>query len=431
MSKTLIVTDLPSLAGRPDHVYVQTPATMQQATLRLEQVALVKYTEIRFRGTSDLAVYKAAASQVYILQNTNTRDAAKWADAAFENAAILSRAQPATLLAGACRGRAVVFCAAGPSLELAYEPLKKHRESVTLVAVNTAAGALHAHGIKVDAVVAADPRPTTFLGVKDIDTSGVLLACGWFVNTQIPRRFNNIVTWTNNSPITRALYDLFGLPNTVQFTERGSVVGSALDFIDMLDPDRVFIYGQDLVIMDEFNYAKDTFYKETGRNPDIPDGEVLCNDGKTRPTSALFRTYIDTVNRCLRGWKRPVYNMSPEGARFDNTTAAESLPGRIHGRVPLSSPLTDSSLGCGPLRAWLVELRNVLACTNYPPARQSARVDAVLNKNILYTDLLFSSGFRAAVLDAKPRGKDGVIKEYLNIIQKETDAMLKRCDKVV
>lgn len=222
MSRTLIITDDPTQATGPDTVLVRTPATPAQACTRLEQLALVRYTEIRFRGSKGLSVYKTAAEQVYILQNTNTRDAVKWADMAFENAAVLARAKPAAVLAGAARGGDVVFCAAGPSLELAYEPLKKHRDSVTLVAVNTAAGALYKHGIKPDVVVAADPRPTTFLGVKDMDTSGVLLVCCWFVNSQIPKRFDNIVTWTNNSPITRAL-----LPPGFSLTPRSDATYSS------------------------------------------------------------------------------------------------------------------------------------------------------------------------------------------------------------
>jgi len=431
--RNLTITDDPALRGLPDHLVVSHRATAAEVESTLSRTPLIQYDTIRISAIHDLSHWKTGAESMYILQNTNIKDSERWCDEAFANLPYLARAPDAAILSGSLRGRTLVFCAAGPSLDEHYAYLRSFGDSITILAVNTAAGALWKNGIKADIVIAADPRDTTFLGVSEMDTTGVLLVEGWFANRQIARRFDNICTWTNNSAITRGIYSMLRRPMTTQFTERGSVVGCAYDLIDLLDPSEVYILGQDLVISGDTSYAKDAFYTTHGRAKDKHETDTICNDGVMRPTTRLFKTYIDTVNQALSQWKRPIYNLSLTGAKYDKVPYRENISALSGSSRPcLTVPKLGITLdGLGQAMTYFMDVSRLCAETNYPLPKRAARVERMLDSDLVLASLLTAAGFRNEVLHARPQGRFGIEECYLNIIKKEADAYTRRLREIL
>lgn len=416
---TLTISDRST--GSPHEIVFRGDYTDAEIDVILGSRALTKYDGFK-RITYDVAnsglLDRVAGrlQQVYLLQKTHTADSQLWMDTAFANLRSLAVAPEASVLLDRAAGQDVVFAAAGPSLDECRESLIKYRDRYILVAVNTSAGALLRKGLTPDFVVMADPREGVYEGVKDVPRSTPAAAC-WFSNPKAVAHFDRVVTWSNNSEILRVIYKILNRTHTTQITERGSVVGCAYDIIDILNPKRVFLVGQDLTS----GYSADAMYKDTpnnARRDSDPMYSVVCNDGKKRNSTAAFFTYIDTVNECMRDWRRPVYNLSSFGARFEkaifiNQGSLENILTK-QAIFDFSFDKLKPSYDLSELRNYLDRVKKICSCTNYPPEKMSKRIESALETDPMFSTLITAGSFRRRCAEATPRD---LVTTYAEIIR--------------
>jgi hypothetical protein len=153
---------------------------------------------------------------------------------------------PLTVLKNAERGRPIVIVAAGPSLSLHWDLLKKNREAYVLVAVDTAWNALHRAGFVPDYLVVVDGQYWNARHVDGpLDENTRVVA----EMTAHPRTFRlapgRTFVGTSNVPFLKAWEEAHGMPS-VGLATGGSVATAAWSLALHLGASQVWFAGLDL-----------------------------------------------------------------------------------------------------------------------------------------------------------------------------------------
>ncbi|MCE9597743.1 MAG: DUF115 domain-containing protein [Spirochaetia bacterium] len=183
-----------------------------------------------------------------------------WARNFTRNIVHLRRAKPVRLLFGAERGKVAVLASAGPSLNDSIHDLKKIRDRVVLIAVDTAVRILTAAGIDPDYILSVDPQPVNRVYLEDYEGQARIVVDPT-VSPGALKGLQNLYFFWSPFRLAQIFFDLWdGSPGEIAFG--GSVSTNAYDFARKLGCDPVYLIGQDLAFSDGQVHAKGAILEE-------------------------------------------------------------------------------------------------------------------------------------------------------------------------
>ncbi len=217
--------------------------------------------------------------------------------------------------------RNIAVVSAGPSLNDNIEFLKKHKENLLIIAVNSSLKRIAAEGIKADISVMLDPAPKTERYLDNIED----------YTEDIP-----MITVSNGS---RAYIDRYrGKMYLITDEEYGrdsagyvwsfggTVASLGLDVAFFLGAENIFLIGNDLGFPGGKNYAAGLAHAEK----EGMVGEMLNNpvtksvDGGEIYTTVLYESYRHILeSQICRHPEAKVYNMSRHGAIIDGALGVQ------------------------------------------------------------------------------------------------------------
>ncbi|MDR2181413.1 MAG: DUF115 domain-containing protein [Treponema sp.] len=149
----------------------------------------------------------------------------------------------------------VVVCASGPDLEEAIPLISRHRPSVFLAAVSSAAPALLARDLVPDLIVASDGGPWALLHLYETCRGGTRQVYAAALSAALPSQLSGgaLLPFRDGS-----LYQELVLGTTafLRFPQRGTVSASALDIALVLTSGPVYAAGLDLAHRDLRTHAR-------------------------------------------------------------------------------------------------------------------------------------------------------------------------------
>jgi hypothetical protein len=186
------------------------------------------------------------------------------------------------------------IAAAGPSLEDALEPVRRHREACCVIATDTAYGALLGLGITADVFVSIDAQNVSHRHVMrglDASTTIVLDLCG---NPEIAlagrRAGCNVIIAAGGHPLA-ALADTFGALPHID-TGSGTVTIAAIGIATSLGFSDIRLGGADFCYRGGKPYARGTYLADTY---DSIASRIEPAEGLY--TALLFRSEVRRVER--------------------------------------------------------------------------------------------------------------------------------------
>lgn len=220
---------------------------------------------------------RQAAELAAITANTFETRLQLWVRNLLQNLPQCAGRIPARGFAGQLQGRPAVLVAAGPSLDRNVEQLARYPERATVIAVNTAMGALERAGVRADFMVAVELLDVSSqLGRLELNRR-----CGRFLNLIAhPCLFDGpmegpIFPFIDASvPHFRQLTLGAGLGEGIPAGGCAATIAFAL--ASMMGADPIVLVGQDLAYTGERVYASGTVFE--GMRAHL-DGEAARLDG--------------------------------------------------------------------------------------------------------------------------------------------------------
>ncbi len=263
------------------------------------------------------------------------------------------------------KGQNLIICSAGPSLKESLPLLKKHRDSITVLAVDTALLSLVQYGIIPDYVHSVDSKIhniADFRGVDcfdkmtliaDIVLSNQVLSLPWkeklLVSTAQP------ITTKNGEKISRHLLQQYLWDNDIRLPETqtgGSVATSAFHLGILYQAQNIYLVGQDLAYSQHRGHAVGSPYDleyrlqtnrlktlDTIHISKVPFDEPEVKDLQNQNTYAdpllnQFRSWFEVSLRDNVEFAKYVVNASEAGALFEYWT---HKPLSSYDKLPITS----------------------------------------------------------------------------------------------
>lgn len=202
-------------------------------------------------------------------QVTQVEDAQIWQAQTIKNLKHLLFEPDISAAKGTLQGVPLILVGAGPSLDLAYGFLKQAKNKAIIVAVNSAYRALYLNGIRPHLTIAADPRPSTFMGYEDAQLEGVYFIGPYKVNSQVVKSFKGrTFTWSTQNPLVDYFCAQLQFKQPSKIEELGTVATSIGSLAALLGSKKVCLVGQDFAVLENGQtHAKDSFYGKYGYPP--------------------------------------------------------------------------------------------------------------------------------------------------------------------
>jgi hypothetical protein len=147
-----------------------------------------------------------------------------------------------------------IIVAAGPSLDINIEELKRAKNRAVIIATDTALRYLHKHGIRADFAVTMDPhKPPAYFdntGFEDLP-----LFCGSEANRDALCKHRGRKIWFGCHSFITTLYHRFGKRISI-YNPGGSVATAAFSIAKTLGFETIILIGQDLAYKGEFTHAE-------------------------------------------------------------------------------------------------------------------------------------------------------------------------------
>jgi hypothetical protein len=147
-----------------------------------------------------------------------------------------------------------IIVAAGPSLDLNIEELKRAKGKAVIVATDTALRYLHKHGIEADFAVTMDPqKPPTYFDNTNFEQ--MPLFCGSEANRDAICKHKGRKIWFGCHSFFNTLYQGFGKKISL-YNPGGSVATAAFSICKTLGFETIILIGQDLAYKGEVTHAE-------------------------------------------------------------------------------------------------------------------------------------------------------------------------------
>ncbi|MBL8020023.1 MAG: motility associated factor glycosyltransferase family protein [Leptospirales bacterium] len=183
-----------------------------------------------------------------------------WARNFARNLVYLKRAMPVRLLFGLEKGKVAVVASAGPSLNDSLGDLRRVRNQIVLIAVDTAVRILTSAGIDPDYIVSVDPQPVNRVYLEDY-TGDARIVIDPTVSTGALRHLQKLYFFWSPFRLPQTFFSLWqGGPGEIAFG--GSVSTNAYDLARKLGCDPVYLVGQDLAFSDGQVHARGAILEE-------------------------------------------------------------------------------------------------------------------------------------------------------------------------
>lgn len=193
--------------------------------------------------------------------NTLKRFGGVWVRNLARNAPILSRARGVNLLADRFAGVPALVLAAGPSLDLVLPHLEQIRRSALIVAVDTAAAALTAHGWEADLLVVVDPQWWNTRHLDRVRSQRTVMVSESSTHPRVFRLIQNQPLFAESLfPLGRYLERATQVKGTLG--AGGSVATSAWDLARLMGCSPIYCAGLDLGFPDQRTHCHGSFFEE-------------------------------------------------------------------------------------------------------------------------------------------------------------------------
>jgi len=286
-----------ALADRGSLTIVDTPMALREhlaGRLRLQQrirvVSWPPYLEsFPALVLAARAAVQQAAGVAHITSSTLHVNLPHWIQHLLQNLPRCEGRVPASAFEGHLAGRPVVLVAAGPSLDRNVEQLRQVQDRATVIAVNTAMGALERAGVSVDLVVT----------VEMLDVSEQLSALR--LNAGCPRLLDvmahpalfqhtdaQIFPFISDIAYFAPLARRAGLGQAV--VSGGSVSTTAFTLARRMKASPLILVGQDLAYTDGRVYAQGTIFEAMSARISEGTAQLDGLEAKQRVNSGLSRT---------------------------------------------------------------------------------------------------------------------------------------------
>ncbi len=147
-----------------------------------------------------------------------------------------------------------IIVAAGPSLDLNIEELKRAKGKAVIFATDTALRYLHKHGIKADFAVTIDPqKPPSYFDHTDFEQ--IPLFCGSEANRDAICKHNGRKIWFACHDFYNNFYQRNGKKISI-YNPGGSVATAAFSICRTLGFETIILIGQDLAYKGEITHAE-------------------------------------------------------------------------------------------------------------------------------------------------------------------------------
>lgn len=254
-------------------------------------------------------IHLMRSSQVFLDRHavnhrTLERFARLWGRNARRNLA-LEKGETAQPWAKALVGRSVAIAAAGPSLEEALDQLAAlPRDSFTLIAVDSAVGALAARGFRADLVVSMDAQ---YWNARHLDAlQDETLVVELVSQPSVIRRHRGRVVIVGSSIPVVADLEQGRFP---RLASGGSVATAAATFASFLGASRILWLGLDL----------SWFEGRTHARPGLADTLLLSRSGRLEPADSLL------LAQTLSQIRVPIPSLDGERLRVDQRHSLYAL----------------------------------------------------------------------------------------------------------
>jgi hypothetical protein len=147
-----------------------------------------------------------------------------------------------------------IIVAAGPSLDLNIEELKRAKGRAVIIATDTALRYLYKHGIQADFAVTMDPqKPPSYF--DNIEFEDLPLFCGSEANKNALCKHRGRKIWFGCHSFISTLYQRFGKKIST-YNPGGSVATAAFSIGKTLGFETIILIGQDLAYKGDITHAE-------------------------------------------------------------------------------------------------------------------------------------------------------------------------------
>lgn len=240
---------------------------------------------------------------------------------AVDNLPNLLQGYPMSSLLSSAVGLPVWVIAPGPSLEREIDQIKEYQDQALIIAVDTANRILQKHEIYPDIVLSIDFTELNTKHFDKVDPSKSILISFVGVQKEIADLYQGNTYFFIHSA-NRLIQSIPSLQGIGQLEAVGSTSHAAYLLARIMGCSPIIFVGNDL------SFPKDQWYAEGAMQLEIdqpnresePLLEVMSNSGEMVKTNALYKIYLDEMNKLIPSTGGNVINTSLQGARIEHTS---------------------------------------------------------------------------------------------------------------
>jgi len=146
----------------------------------------------------------------------------------------------------------------GPSLESHIEWIKENKDSLVIIAVDSALKPLLAHDIKPQYLVSIDPQPYVYEHLQDEDFYDINLIASLTVHPLVMKKAHYV--FLNSHPLCQLVEEIDNGVGSID-SSSGSVAGDAIALSSYLGCKETILFGFDFSFIKEVIYCRETAYQ--------------------------------------------------------------------------------------------------------------------------------------------------------------------------
>jgi hypothetical protein len=239
---------------------------------------------------------------------------------AVDNLPNLMEGYPLSELRSSAVGMPGWVIAPGPSLEQEISLIKEYQDKALIIAVDTANRILQKHGIDPDIILSIDFTELNCKHFDGVDPTKSLLVSFVGVQKEITDlyRGNTFIFIHSANRLVQSIPCLQGIG---QIEAVGSTSHAAYLLARMMGCSPIILIGNDLSFPNDQWYAPGAMQLEIDqpKRKTEPLLEVVSNSGEKVKTNALYKIYLDEMNKLIPKTGGFVINTSLHGAKIGHT----------------------------------------------------------------------------------------------------------------
>ncbi len=232
---------------------------------------------------------------------------------------------PFLYLQGKAAGMPALVVSPGPSLEEALSFIKRIKNQVLIVAVDTAHRILHQNGIASDFVVSLDYTELNARHFESIGQEDAYLLAFPGVNPQIPKKYlgrtffyDHLANIKKEPGATLLFHNLKSIGPLGSLISYGSTAHAAYHAARLMGCTPIVLVGNDLAYPNDKHYATGALQNELEKDEGcIERLEVPANDGSTVITRGIYKSYLVDFSPLIRATAGNVVNTASRGAKIE------------------------------------------------------------------------------------------------------------------